>query len=139
MKFHDKGAVGWAGSRVASCAGLITGLAVAALVMGLVWLNQGHSEILQSITNYFASLPVFMAYKLGVPKNAAIVVIFIYWGAVGALFGWLASQRRLLRHEVTALFAVALAALHWAADASLSAGIESALQAVVEALKHAGR
>lgn len=125
-------------SRVTAAGGLI-GLAVATGVMGLVWFNQDRSEVLQAVTNFLSSLPLLFAFKLGLPKDATVIVFFLYWGAVGTMFGWLASQRRLLRHEITALLAVALAALHWAADVRLSAGIEAALRAVLEALNQAGR
>lgn len=125
-------------SRVTAAGGLI-GFAVAAGVMGLVWLNQDRGEVLQAVTNFLSSLPLFIAYRLGVPKDAALILFFIYWGAVGALFGWLSNQRRLLRHEVTALLALVLTALHWRAAATLAAGIEGAIRAVVEALIGAGR
>jgi hypothetical protein len=119
--------------------GCLVGIMLAAGVMVLVWLNQDHSEVSQSITNFLSSLPLLIAYKLSVPKEAAVTVFFVYWGAVGASFGWLSNQRRLLRYEVAALLAVVLAAGHWSAAATLATGIDGAIRAVVEGLKQEGR
>lgn len=119
--------------------GGLIGLGVAAGVMVLVWLNQTRSEVLQGVTNFLSSLPLLIAHRLGVPEAAAILVFFLYWGAVGACFGWLSNQRRLLRHEIAALLAVVLVLLHWFAANTLAAGIDSAIRAVFEGLNRAGR
>jgi len=125
-------------SRVTAAGGLI-GLAVAAGVMGLVWLNQDRSEILQAITNFFASLPTFIGLKLKLPQALLGVLFFIYWALVGGVFGLLMKLERRVWRLTTISLMVIFATLHWIADVKLTGDIEAAVRAVVEALIGAGR
>jgi len=107
--------------------------------MGLVWLNQDRSEILQAITNFFASLPTFIGLKLKLPQALLGVLFFIYWALVGGVFGLLMKLERRVWRLTTISLMVIFATLHWIADVKLTGDIEAAVRAVVEALIGAGR
>ena len=97
---------------------------------GLTWLNQGRGEIVQTIANFFVSLPLVISWALKFPDIISVIVVVIYWVIIGGIIGWLLSRRRLMSQLTAVVLIVALAVSHWAAKVKLEGEIEAAVRAV---------
>src|SRR3990167_8907396 len=117
-------------SRTGTVVGVVTGFCGAVTVLGLVWLNQGRGEIVQTIANFFVSLPLSISWALKFPDIISVIIVVIYWGIIGGIIGWLLSRRRLMSQLTAVVLIVALAVSHWAAKVKLEGEIEAAVRAV---------
>ena len=117
-------------SRTGTVVGVVTGFCGAVTVLGLVWLNQGRGEIVQTIANFFVSLPLSISWALKFPDIISVIIVVIYWGIIGGIFGWLMGRRHLMSQATALALLLVLAVSHWAAKVKLEGEIEAAVRAV---------
>lgn len=114
--------------------GAFSGLGLALLVALLVWLNQGGREPLQTITNFFASVPIPLVTPLNLPGWLQILVFASYWAIVGGTLGWLVGQMRPFYLGAAFLMIVGLIVAHRLTQVKLERELEAILRAIGEGL-----
>jgi len=71
-------------TKDATFAGFAAGLATAACCSLLLWLNHGRNEMVVTVIDFLAGLPVVFARKLDIPQPLFYLLFFTYWGLNGA-------------------------------------------------------
>lgn len=124
-------------ARRSTAIGAVSGLSMAAVVVLLAWLNggPGGSETLQTIINFFASLPTLvLSASFNIPTFLQIVLFFVYWVLVGGILGWLLSRQHLLFKVTALVLVVGLIVSHWVAQVKLEHELDMLLRAIGKAL-----
>lgn len=113
--------------------GAFSGLGLALLVALLAWLNQGSREPLQTITNFFSSVPMLLAFvPLNLPGWLQLLAFFSYWAIVGGTLGWLLGQMRPFTLGAAFLMIVGLVVAHRMTQVKLERELEAILRAIGE-------
>jgi len=116
-------------------AGAALGLLVA-LLTGLLASTGLHESLgIADAVGYLAAAPIFI-FDVVFSANQAIqwLVLFTWWGAVGAALGWLVGQGR-AGWAVAVLFALTVMTAHAAARNDIGHTLEGALRAVEQSVR----
>lgn len=113
--------------------GIIIGLSVAVVVILCAKLNRNDNEVFQSGVNFLAGVPTFMAMVYNLSELAAIMVYFVYWALIGAIFGLLAGLRQPRRYIPIFILLVALIIMHRTLQVRLEREITDIVGAVLKA------
>lgn len=119
-------------------AGIVTGLALAAVGLGIVWLNDGRSQIVEKAMIFLFSIPAFISFKLKSSNPLMTVFCFIYWAVVGGVVGWLIGAGKRETKLAAVVMLAGLLVTHWVAYLKLMAEI-NAIGRALEALFGATR
>ncbi|MBI4354802.1 MAG: hypothetical protein HY595_06145 [Candidatus Omnitrophica bacterium] len=76
--------------------GLLIGCCVAASAVVLAWTSSWHSDTVQRITGFLATLPILLVWSRHPSERFLLGTFVTYWAAVGTLLGWLAGRRSAL-------------------------------------------
>jgi hypothetical protein len=60
------------GGRRSLIIGAVAGLLIAAVVVVVAWINNGRSQPLEAVMNFFAAVPVLLAWTAGLPQSVSI-------------------------------------------------------------------
>ena len=110
--------------------GAVIGLG-AGIALALVGVsNPGASRSLQSIVDFFGSVPTYfvMTYNLSPPTG--IIVFFTYWAVIGAIVGLLAGFPAKIRYILMAVFLICFVTGH----GLIQAAMEREMQAIMDSL-----
>lgn len=110
--------------------GAFSGLGLALLVALLTWLNQESREPLQTITNFFVSVPMLLVTPPNLPGWLELFLFISYWAIVGGTLGWLVGQMRPYRLGAAFLMIVGLIVAHRLTQVKLERELESVLRAI---------
>ena len=112
--------------------GAAIGLGLAVAVFGLSWLSEllGHSERLQTVVNFFASVPTLLLARTGLSAWSQGIIFLGYWSAIGGVLGLLLARRRMGSTMIASALLIALAVAHRAAQIKLERALDAALNAL---------
>lgn len=108
----------------------LAGLVFGAIIAALGLLNQGYSEGLQWLSNFFAALSTLLTRALLLSAMASYGFFFIYWTCLGGVLGWLGNSTWRHRKRILAALGSALAILHVIALLQLDSDIRNSIKEI---------
>jgi len=114
---------------------------IGCIVVLFAWLNSGTnaSGDLQTVINFFMSVPISMVSSFDAPAPVIVLISFIYWMALGGIFGCVSSVKRPLSIVIVLILVACFIYLHVTLQAKLEGDIASSVNAFGKALAGAFR
>ena len=110
--------------------GFAAGFALAAAVIVLDFVNQGRSENLQQVVNFFVSVPAWVLGRYHFSEWIFYISFFVWWTIWGAVIFGIASRRGAASLFGILLVLTLLLYTHRKVQLRLEHDIDSALQAL---------